>query len=175
MEPVTLTTTIARPREEVFEYLADVANHEEFSDHCMVDWHLTREDSYGKGAGARFRVKSRFDRFSYGDLTLDELQPPERIVATGRAGRFNRMRTRSEWRLADAGSGKTEVTFVTETKPATQSDRLMEKLLRVPAATTRCHRKALERLRSILEAGEQRGARTTLSGGPRKPATGFRL
>ena len=24
---VTLTTTIARPREEVFEYLADVANH----------------------------------------------------------------------------------------------------------------------------------------------------
>jgi uncharacterized protein YndB with AHSA1/START domain len=175
MEPVTLTTTIARPREEVFEYLADVANHEEFSDHCMVDWHLTREDSYGKGAGARFRVKSRFDRFSYGDLTLDELQPPERIVATGRAGRFNRMRTRSEWRLADAGGGKTEVTFVTETKPATQSDRLMEKLLRVPAATTRCHRKALERLRSILEAGEQRGARTTLSGGPRKPATGFRL
>jgi hypothetical protein len=51
----------------------------------------------------------------------------------------------------------------------------MEKFLRVPAATTRCHRRALERLRSILEAGEGRGARTTLSGGARKPATGFRL
>lgn len=175
MEPVTLTTTIARPREEVFEYLADVANHEEFTDHCMVDWHLTREDSYGRGAGARFRVKSRFDRFSYGDVTLAELQPPSRIVATGRAGRFNRMRTRSEWSLEESAGGGTDVTFVTQSEPATASDRLMEKLLRVPAATTRCHRKALDRLRAILEAGEQRGARTTLSGGARKPASGFRL
>ena len=175
MEPVTLTTTIARPREEVFEYLADVANHAEFTDHCMTDWHLTREDSYGAGAGARFRVKSRFDRFSYGDMTLAELQPPERLVATGRAGRFNRISTRTEWRLEEADTGKTAVTFVTESTPATSSDRLMEKLLRVPATTKRCHRRALERLRSILEAGEQRGARTTLSGGARKPATGFRL
>jgi len=175
MEPVTLTTTIAKPREEVFEYLADVANHQEFTDHCLTDWHLTREDSYGKGAGARFRVKSRFDRFSYGDLTLADVRPPELIVGTGRAGRFNRVHTRSEWRLEDAGSGRTNVTFVTQTEPATQSDRLMEKFLRAPAATTRCHTRALERLRSILEAGEQRGARTTLSGGARKPATGFRL
>jgi uncharacterized protein YndB with AHSA1/START domain len=175
MEPVTLTTTIARPREEVFEYLADVANHAEFTDHCLTDWHLTREDSYGAGAGARFRVKSRFDRFSYGDMTFAEVRPPERIVATGRAGRFNRMRTRTEWRLEEAGTGKTALTFVTESTPATSSDRLMEKLLRVPATTRRCHRRALERLRSILEAGEQRGARTTLSGGARKPATGFRL
>ena len=175
MEPVTLTTTIARPREEVFDYLADVANHSEFTDHCLTEWHLTREDSYGAGAGARFRVKSRFDRFSYGDMTLAEVQAPERIVATGRAGRFNRVRTRTEWRLEDAGSGKTAVTFVTESEPATLSDRLMEKFLRVPASTKRCHRRALERLRSILEAGEQRGARTTVSGGARKPATGFRL
>jgi uncharacterized protein YndB with AHSA1/START domain len=175
MEPVTLSTTIAKPREEVFEYLADVANHQEFTDHCLVDWHLTREDSYGPGAGARYRVKSRFDRFSYGDLTLAEVQPPERIVATGHAGRFNRIRTRSEWRLQDAGAGRTEVTFMTQTEPATQSDRLMEKFLRVPAATTRCHRRALDRLTSILEAGEGRGARTTLSGGARKPASGFRL
>jgi uncharacterized protein YndB with AHSA1/START domain len=175
MEPVTLKTTIARPREEVFEYLADVANHSEFTDHCLTDWHLTREDSYGAGAGARFRVKSRLDRFSYGDMTLAEVRPPERIVATGRSGRFNRIRTRTQWRLEEAGTGNTVVTFVTESEPATFSDRLMEKLLRVPATTKRCHRRALERLRSILEAGEQRGARTTVSGGARKPATGFRL
>jgi uncharacterized protein YndB with AHSA1/START domain len=175
MEPVTLTTTIARPRAEVFEYLADVANHEQFSDHCMTDWHLTREESYGRGAGARFRVKSRFDRFSYGDLTLTEVIAPERIVGAGRAGRFNRVRTHSEWRLKDLGNGRTEVEFTTSTEPATQSDRLMEKLLRIPAATARCHRRALDRLRSILEGGGERGARTTLAGGARKPATGFRL
>jgi uncharacterized protein YndB with AHSA1/START domain len=175
MEPITLTTTIAKPREEVFEYLADVANHSEFSDHCMVDWHLTREDSYGRGAGARFRVKSRFDRFSYGDITLAELTPPARIVATGRGGRFNRIRTYSTWTLEEAGPGQTKVTFQTSSTPALKSDELMEKLLRVPAATARCHRRALERLRSILESGEGRGAHTTVAGGARKPASGFRL
>jgi uncharacterized protein YndB with AHSA1/START domain len=175
MDPVKLTTTIARPREEVFEYLADVANHAEFTDHCLVDWHLTREDSYGTGAGGRFRVKSRFDRFSYGDLTLVELAAPSHIVATGRAGRFNRIRTRFEWTLETDGEGRTRVEFQTESTPATFSDKRMEKLLRVRASTTRCYRKALDRLRSILEAGEQRGTRTSVSGGARKPATGFRL
>jgi uncharacterized protein YndB with AHSA1/START domain len=175
MDPVTLTTTIARPREEVFAYLADIANHAEFTDHCLVDWHLTREDSFGEGAGGRFRTKSRFDRFSYGDITLDELRPPERIAASGRAGRFNRVRTRSEWKLETDDQGRTLVEFTTESTPATFSDRKMEGLLRVRASTTRCHRRALDRLRSILEAGEQRGTRTSVSGGARKPATGFRL
>ena len=175
MDPVTLSTTIAKPREEVFEYLADVANHAEFTDHCLVDWHLTREDSYGTGAGGRFRTKSRFDRFSYGDITLAELTPPERIVATGRAGRFNRIRTRSEWKLSDDGAGRTTVEFTTESTPATFADRKLETLLRARRSTTRCHRRALDRLRAILEAGEQRGTRTSVSGGARKPATGFRL
>lgn len=175
MDPVTLQTTIAKPREEVFDYLADVANHAEFTDHCLVDWHLTREDSYGTGAGGRFRMKSRFDRFSYGDITLAELKPPERIVATGRAGRFNRIRTRSEWRLTEDGPGRTTVEFTTESTPATFADRKLETLLGVRKSTTRCHRRALDRLRAILEAGEQRGTRTSVSGGARKPASGFRL
>jgi len=175
MEPITLTTTIAKPREEVFEYLADVANHSEFSDHCMVEWHLTREDSYGHGAGARFRVKSRFDRFSYGDITLAEVTPPERIVATGRSGRFNRIKTHSTWTLEEPGPGKTKVTFETQSTPVLKSDELMEKFLRVRVATTRCHQRALDRLRSILESGEGRGEHTTVAGGARKPASGFRL
>lgn len=175
MEPITLTTTIAKPREEVFEYLADVANHAEFSDHCMIDWHLTREDSYGRGAGARFRVKSRFDRFSYGDVTLAELEPPERIVATGRGGRFNRIHTRSVWTLEEDGPDRTNVTFETQSTPVMKSDEILEKLLRLRTTTTRCHKRALERLRSILESGDGRGQRATLSGGARKPATGFRL
>jgi len=175
MEPLTLSTTIAHPREAVFEYLADVANHAEFTDHCMVDWRLTREDSYGHGAGARFRTKSRFDRFSYGDITLTDVTPPQRIVATGRGGRFNRIHTRSVWTLEDDGAGGTKVTFETESTPVLKSDELMEKFLRVRAATTKCHQRALERLRSILESGEGRGEHTTVAGGARKPASGFRL
>ncbi len=67
------------------------------------------------------------------------------------------------------------MSFKTESTPATFADRKMEKLLRVRSSTARCHRKALDRLRSILEGDEQRGARTSVSGGARKPASGFRL
>ena len=55
MDPVTSTITIGRPREEVFDYLADIANHPEFTDHYLKEWRLTRVESYGRGAGARFR------------------------------------------------------------------------------------------------------------------------
>ena len=86
MDPVSVEITIARPREEVFEYLADVANHAEFNDHFMVDWHLTREDTYGYGAGARFRLKMPFNRFPWGDTTVIEVEPP----AAHRRGRARR-------------------------------------------------------------------------------------
>ena len=66
VEPFTVSSTISKPREEVFEYLADIANHPEFTDHYLVDWRLTREESYGTGAGARFRMKAPFSRFSLG-------------------------------------------------------------------------------------------------------------
>ena len=51
-------SSISAPREQVFDYLQDIANHPEFTDHYLVDWHLTRIDSVGLGAGARFRVKA---------------------------------------------------------------------------------------------------------------------
>ena len=74
MDPVTVSVTIARPRAEVFDYLADVANHPEFKDHFLVDWHLTREDSVGRGAGARFREQLPLSRFGWGDITLVEVE-----------------------------------------------------------------------------------------------------
>jgi uncharacterized protein YndB with AHSA1/START domain len=51
VDPVTVNVTIDRPREEVFAYLADVANHPEFTDHYRKDWRLTRENSEGRGGG----------------------------------------------------------------------------------------------------------------------------
>ena len=46
VDPVTVSVTIDRPREEVFAYLADIANHPEFTDHYLKDWRLTRVDSW---------------------------------------------------------------------------------------------------------------------------------
>ena len=162
MDPITVSTTIARPREEVFDYLADVANHPEFTDHYLVDWHLLREDTYGTGAGARFRVKAPFRRFSWADMTIAELQPPYRIVARGRGGKFNRIRMLSTYTLNPGPGGTTKVEYTFETEPALLSDRLLDSL-GARSWTRRQAAKALRRLRTILEEGRGRGQRASIA------------
>lgn len=161
MNPVTVSTTISRPRDEVFEYLTDIANHAEFSDHYLTRWHLLREDSHGVGAGARFRIKAPFNRFSWADLTIAEVQPPHRILARGRGGKFNRIRILATYVLSEASGNSTRVEFTLETEPPLLSDRLMEGL-----GARRLRRnctKAMRRLRTILEENRDRGRRPTVA------------
>jgi uncharacterized protein YndB with AHSA1/START domain len=162
VDPFTVSTTIAKSREEVFEYLADIANHAEFCDHYLVDWHLLREDSYGRGAGARFRVKAPLNRFSWADVTLAELTSPYRIVEKGRTGKFNRIRTLGTYTLSPGASGTTKVEFTLETQPMLLSDRLLENL-GGRAWIRRQSGKALRRLRTILEEGRDRGRRPSVA------------
>jgi uncharacterized protein YndB with AHSA1/START domain len=162
VDPFTVSTTIDKPREEVFEYLADIANHAEFSDHYLVDWHLLRVETYGKGAGARFRVKAPLNRFSWADVSFAEVTPPYRIVERGRSGKYNRVRTLGTYTLSPGASGTTRVEFTLETQPVQMSDRLMENL-GGRAWLRRQSAKALRRLRTILEEGRDRGQRPTVA------------
>ncbi len=163
MDPFTVSTTISIPREEVFEYLADIANHAEFTDHYLVDWHLTREDPYGTGAGARFRVKAPLNRFSWADVTFAEVQPPYRIVEQGRGGKYNRIRMLGTYTLSPGPSGSTKVEYSLETVPVMPSDRLME-AVGGRAWSKRQASRAMRRLRSILEENRDRGKRATVAG-----------
>ena len=164
MDPVTVSATIDKPREEVFDYLADIANHAEFMDPLFKDWRLTRVESYGNGAGARFRSKARLDRFGWGELNFITVEPPRRIVAVGRGGKYNRTRTYAEWVLEPASGGGTRVEFMYETEPALTSDKLMEVVSGRRGWFKRSSRKAVKRLRRILEEGRGRGQRTTVAG-----------
>jgi uncharacterized protein YndB with AHSA1/START domain len=164
VDPVTVTVTIDRPREEVFDYLADIANHPEFSDHYLKEWHLTRIDSVGRGAGARFRIEAPFQRFSWADLTFVAVERPHRIVAVGRGGKFNRIRTTAIWTLDPAPGGGTEVEYMIESEPALPTDRLIEALSGQRGWFKRKVRKAMRRLQAILEENEDRGARATVAG-----------
>jgi uncharacterized protein YndB with AHSA1/START domain len=176
VDPVTVETIIGRPRAEVFEYLADIANHAEFTDHFLVDWRLTREDTYGVGAGARYRIKAPrwVNRFPWADSTITEAQAPWRLVERGRMGKYNRIRTRGVYELDETSGGQTRVRFTFESEPKMLSDRIMEAL----GGTAMVRRKngvALRRLRSILEEGRERGRRPTIAGGARKPASAYRF
>jgi uncharacterized protein YndB with AHSA1/START domain len=168
---VTVSTVISAPREVVFDYLQDIANHAEFTDHYLVDWHLTRLDSVGRGAGARFRVTAPGNRFSWGDVTFVEVERPHRILEVGRTGKDNRIRTVGAYQLDPAAGDATRVTFTLQTDPATFADRLMEGL-GARGWLRRRNRKALHRLRAIMEEGTgpgaraaRRGPRVTVAGG----------
>jgi uncharacterized protein YndB with AHSA1/START domain len=164
VDPVTVSVKIDRPRHEVFAYLADIANHAEFSDHYLKDWRLTRIDSVGRGAGARFKIDVPLQRFSWSDLTFVVVEPPHRIVAVGRGGKFNRIKTTAIWTLDNAPGGGTEVEFMFESEPALPTDRLLEAVSRQHGWFKRKARKAMSRLQAILEEDQDRGARATVGG-----------
>ena len=163
MDPVTVSVTIDKPREEVFDYLADIANHPEFMDHFLKDWRLTRVESYGKGAGARFRVIGPLNRFSWEDVTILAVDRPHTITCVGRGGKFNRIETNSEWRLQPTAGGSTRVEYVYETVPTLWSDRFVD-AVRGSTWFKSGAKKALKRLQAILEEGRDRGQRATVAG-----------
>ena len=162
MDPVTVSILVGRPREDVFDYLADIANHLEFTDHFLTDFHLTREESVGRGAGAQFRIKAPLQRFSWMGVRFVEVDRPWRIVEVGRGGKYNRIRLMTVYTLEPGPDDTTRVELSTETVPATPTDRLME-LFGARIWTRRQNGRALRRLRSILEDGTRRGARATVA------------
>lgn len=162
MDPFTVSINIALPREEIFEYLSDIANHAEFSDHYLVDWHLTREVSYGQGAGARFRVKAPRNRFAWADLTIAELVPPFKVVARGRGGKFNRIKMIATYEIFETHAGVSRVDYTYETDAHVPSDVIPE-ILFGRSWYKRKSRKALKRLRAILEENRMRGKRPSIA------------
>ncbi len=165
MDPFTVSTNIALPREQVFDYLADVANHAEFTDHYLVDWRLTRIESYGEGAGARFRIKAPLNRFAWADLTLAELQAPFKIVERGRGGKFNRIKMIGTYEIFEGqGASSSRVEYTYETDAHLPSDRIPE-ILGGRGWAKRKGRKAMKRLRAILEEDRMRGKRPSVAAG----------
>src|SRR5205085_8360323 len=121
-------------------------------------------DSYGRGAGARFRIEAPGpDRWQ--DMTLVEVERPYRIVAFGRGGKFNRVKTTTIYTLEEAGPGATRVEVMTESEPPLPTDKLMEILTFYRGWTRRSLGRAMRRLQAILEENEDRGARATVAGG----------
>ena len=147
MKAVTVSTTIDRPREEVYDLLDDISRHEAFTDHFLVDWRLTRDDPRGVGAGVR--VKGTAGPHRETEITVVE-STPERIVENGRSGKDLQRRTTGTYTLAPAAGGGTHVTFTLELEPAGLGDRLQGPMMR--AYLRRQNARAMERLRELMEA-----------------------
>lgn len=163
MRPLTVSTTIDAPRERVFDYLADIANHVEFTDHFLKDFRLERLDSVGVGAAARFRIAFPIGSI-WADAVITELERPYRIVTEGQAGRIGRVRLDAVYVLVQHGYDMTSVEFTFSSEPATRSDRLRESLGLRPWLKLQ-HGRALRRLKFVLEQGEPSTRAVTVAPG----------
>jgi uncharacterized protein YndB with AHSA1/START domain len=171
MGPVSADIELDVPRERVFEAIADLALRPSFTDHFLSGFHLTRIDSNGIGAGARFRVRSPL-REIWMDTTIAELAPPHRIVERGTGGRANRIPATTVWDLEEGPGGMTKVHFSRWTEPSKHVDRVLEVLAANSVWEQRGWRESLRRLRELLESGAAAPARVAPAGGNRY-ATGI--
>lgn len=144
-----MSHTLDAPRERVFDYLSDVANYEEFSDHYLADMRLERLDSSGAGASLSFRISFPLGR-QWADFALAELERPQRIVARGRMGRIGRVSLEATYTLTTVGHGMTRVDYTLGTEPLKLVDRLREALGLRPWLKLQSSR-ALRRLADVIE------------------------
>ena len=163
MRPVRAKITIDRPIDEVYEYLLDIGSRPEFAPTLFLDFRLTRVESYGVGAGARYRLHRKIrDRFA--GTTITEATPFNRIFEEGSTGRGGRVPMAIEWLLDDQANGATVVEVAIETHPLNLADQIRAQGLR-RHMKSRLPR-SLKRLRDILEGSPtaKTGDRATVGG-----------
>lgn len=170
MGPISAEIEIDLPREQVFAALLDLSARPSFTDHFLTDFHLTRLDPVGVGAGARFRVDQPL-RKVWMDTAIVATEAPFRIVEEGAGGRNNRIPNHTVWELKEAAGRLTAVRVTHWTEPS-MVDRPLELLSAASIWQGRGWREALRRLRDNLESDRSAAERIAVAGGNRY-ATGI--
>jgi len=151
-------------RERIFAAIADLARRSSFTDHFQHDFHLTRIESQGVGAGARFCTGSR-RRAVWMDTAIVELEPPYKIVERGAGGRANRIPVTTVWELTGGSGSLTTVRVSQWTEPSNPVDRAVEALSGSDGAARRGWQEALRRLRDQVEGERQAPPPLAIAGG----------
>ena len=142
MKPITVSVVVDRPREEVFDHLDVLANHEAFTDHFLQDWTLSGPAA---GVGAKARFRSRND---WMDLEVLESQAPVRTVERT-VGAGGKRVTRGTYTLTEQPDGRTLVEFELVYEQGPASERMAAPLVR--SILRRANERSMERLREVLE------------------------
>jgi Polyketide cyclase / dehydrase and lipid transport len=147
-KPVSVSVTVARPREEVFDFLDVLANHEDFMDHMFVNWSFSGPGR-GVGAKARARVAAPASR-EVAEFEVVESERPSRTVEQG-VSSHGRRATRGTYTLSELPGGGTEIVFELEWLKAPRSERIVPAVSR--AFLRRALGKAMKQLAKQLERG----------------------
>ena len=144
-KPVTVTVDVPQDREQVYDFLDVMANHEPFTDHLMRDWELSGPE---RGVGSKARVHVRALGISDTiDIEVVDADAPQRIVERNTAEKAGRV-GQGTYELEPLPAGGTRITFEYRWIHAPVIDRLTAPLTR--AYLRRTNETAMRRLADEL-------------------------
>jgi len=147
MKPVTVSATVTKSPQEVYDFLDVLANHEGFLDHWLIEWKFSGPS---RGVGAKARAKANtIGSQDWTDFEVVEAEPPTRIVEQG-DGNGGKRRTRGTYRLEGLADGGTRISFELEWLQASKAERLIPAMTR--AFVRRVNAKSMSRLAKQLAA-----------------------
>ena len=151
MKPVRVSIDVPQGRQDVYDFLDVLANHELFTDHMLRDWHCTGP---ARGVGAKASVTAVVGgRTEALDMEVIEAERPERNVERN-VGASGRVAT-GTYTLAELPGGGTRVTFESAWLRVPRGEALTGPLVR--AMLRRGNKRSLERLAerlAVREAGD---------------------
>lgn len=137
---------VPQAREDVYDFLDVLANHEFFTDHMMRDW---RYEGPARGVGAKAKVTAvAAGRTDTLDMEVVEAERPTRNVERN-VGASGRVLT-GTYTLAELPGGGTRITFQSAWLRVPRSEALAAPLVR--AVVRRGNKRAMERLAEQLRA-----------------------
>ena len=152
MKPVRVSIDVPQPRDDVYDFLDVLANHELFTDHMLRDW---RYDGPARGVGAKAKATAiAAGRAEPIDMEVIETERPARNVERN-VGATGRVAT-GTYTLAELPGGGTRITFESAWLRVPRTEALAAPLVR--AMVRRGNQRAMQRLAEQLKARRADGA-----------------
>lgn len=151
MKPVRASIDVPQAREDVYDFLDVLANHELFTDHMLRDW---RCEGPARGVGAKAKMSAvSGGRTEALDMEVIDAEPPTRTVERN-VGASGRVAT-GTYTLAELPGGGTRITFESAWLRVPRNEALAAPLVR--AVLRRGNKRSLERLAELLQASNADG------------------
>jgi Polyketide cyclase / dehydrase and lipid transport len=147
VKPVRVSIDVATRREQVYDFLDVMANHEPFTNHMLVDWKYSGPD---RGVGSKARVTSRVGGTSDSiEIEVVSAETPSRITEQNVGANGSRIAT-GTYTLEELPNGRTRIVFEYSWQQAPLRERLAAPLVR--AVLRRGNERAMRRLADQLAA-----------------------
>jgi carbon monoxide dehydrogenase subunit G len=147
MKPVRVSIDVPESREDVYDFLDVMANHEPFTNHILKDWEYSGPDR-GIGSKARVHVKAA-GRTDQVDIEVVAADPPTKIVEHNVSAGGKR-HANGTYTLEELPSGGTRIRFEYAWKRAPLGDQLGAPIVRL--VLRRANERSMQRLAEELAA-----------------------